>query len=107
MRFPSLVLCLAIALAGAGGCRSTQSVGQQVDDSLITSKINAKLAADEDVEMRNISVQTDEGVVTLTGRVENTTAKQEAERLARDTDGVRSVRNLLNVGDLGDVGSER
>jgi hyperosmotically inducible protein len=107
MRTPSLLLCLALAIAGASACSSTQSAGRQVDDSVITTKINAKFAADEDVRLRDVAVQTDEGVVTLTGRVEDLAEKSEAERLARQTEGVRSVRNLLSVGDRSDVGAER
>ena len=107
MRIPSLFMCLALLMAGASACRSTQSVGRQVDDSVITTKINAKLAADEDVRMRDVAVQTEEGVVTLTGRVEDRAEQQAAERVARDTEGVRSVRNLLSVGDRSDAGAAR
>ena len=75
MRFSSLLLCLALVMAGASACRSTQSVGRQIDDSMITTKINTKLAADQDVRMRDVAVQTEEGVVTLTGRVESATRR--------------------------------
>jgi osmotically-inducible protein OsmY len=36
-------------------------------------------------------------VVTLRGAVESATAKEEAERVAKTTDGVKRVRNLLKV----------
>lgn len=94
----TLVLVFALLLTGA--CRTTETLGRQVDDSVITSKLNAKLAADPDVNMRDVAVQTDEGMVTLTGRVENVRAKSEAERLARQIDGVRGVRNHLAVGPM-------
>jgi len=37
--------------------------------------------------------------VTLQGRVEDAEARAKAEQLARETDGVRRVINLLKVGD--------
>lgn len=107
MRITWLLLSLSLAMVGTSACRSTQSVGRQIDDSVITTKINAKFAADQDVRMRDVAVQTEEGVVTLTGRVEDRAEQQAAERLARDTEGVRSVRNLLSVGDRSDAGASR
>jgi osmotically-inducible protein OsmY len=47
--------------------------------------------------MVDVSVQTDEGTVTLTGRVENEMAHHQAVSLARDTEGVRSVRDRILV----------
>jgi len=44
-------------------------------------------------------VDTNEGVVTLQGRVEKEAARSKAEQLARETDGVRRVINLVKVGD--------
>ncbi|HVP29161.1 MAG TPA: BON domain-containing protein [Myxococcota bacterium] len=91
---------LAILLAGAclQGCRTTEPIGRQVDDSVITSKIDAKFATDPNVPLVDIAVQTDEGVVTLTGRVPDAKMKTEAERIALETEGVRSVHNLIHVG---------
>ncbi len=48
----------------------TPARGLQLDDSVITNEVNAKLTTDRDANERDVSVQTDEGVVTLTGRVE-------------------------------------
>lgn len=94
------LLVATLALALAQGCRTTEPIGRQIDDTVITSKLNAKLAADPDVNLRDVSVQTDEGVVTLTGRVGSSQARSEADRLARETDGVSKVRNDLAVGSI-------
>jgi osmotically-inducible protein OsmY len=48
----------------------------------------------------NIDVDTQEGVVYLTGRVHSAKEKREAEDLAESTDGVRDVKNMLEVGDI-------
>jgi hyperosmotically inducible protein len=98
------VLLTVAVLLTLGACSSTQSTGQQVDDATITSKVKAKLTADPEVNPFNIDVDTDAGVVTLRGRVEDPEAKTEAAKLARNTTGVVSVRNEIRVGER--VGSE-
>jgi hyperosmotically inducible periplasmic protein len=76
------------------------SAGEMVDDGTITAKVKAKLAASAEINPFNVDVATAQGVVTLMGRVKTAAQKAEAERIARETDGVRDVRNLLAVGDL-------
>ena len=59
---------------------SGQSVGEFVDDSIITSKIKARLAAEKDTSAMHITVDTDKnGVVVLSG-----TARSQAE-IDKDT----------------------
>ena len=97
----------ALAIAGLGfcavpmlqSCSSTQPVSTQMEDAEITSKIKAKYLGDSDVKGLDISVETQEGVVYLTGRVASQHEKDEAERIARDTDDVRDVVNHIQVGD--------
>ena len=96
------VVCLALVLAlSLGACSSTKTAGTQVDDAAITAKVKAKLAADGDVNPFNIDVDSNEGVVTLQGRVAKEEARTKAEQLARETDGVSRVINLIKVGDNG------
>src|SRR6185503_14676316 len=76
------------------------SGGQMVDDGTITAKVKAKLAASAEINPFNVDVATSGGVVSLVGRVKTAEQKAEAERIARATEGVRGVRNLLEVGDL-------
>jgi osmotically-inducible protein OsmY len=77
-----------------------QTLGEKVDDASVTARVKAKIAASSQLNPFNIQVNTVDGVVSLTGRVHSESEKAEAERLARETDGVRRVRNLLEVGDL-------
>ena len=100
LRVPVVCFVLMLALA-LGACSSTKTAGTQVDDAAITAKVKAKLAADGDINPFNIDVDTNEGVVTLQGRVAKEEARTKAEQLARDTDGVRRVINLVKVGDNG------
>jgi hyperosmotically inducible periplasmic protein len=95
----SLLVLALVAVASLAACSSTTTSGTQVDDAAITAAVKAKLATDGDINPFNIDVDTNEGVVTLQGRVEKAEARTEAERLARTTDGVRRVINLIKVGD--------
>ncbi|HEX2223500.1 MAG TPA: BON domain-containing protein [Thermoanaerobaculia bacterium] len=93
-------LCLLVTFTLAlGACSSTQTAGEQIDDAGITAAVKAKLAADGDINPFNIDVDTVDGVVTLTGKVAQAEARSKAESLARDTDGVKRVNNLITVGD--------
>lgn len=98
LRASFVCFTLAILLA-LGACSSTRTPGTQVDDAAITAAVKAKLAADGDINPFNIDVDTNEGVVTLQGRVDKEEARSKAEELARGTDGVRRVINLVKVGD--------
>jgi osmotically-inducible protein OsmY len=61
------------------------------------AKIVAKLLTDKDTPERKINVDVDHNVVTLRGNVDTVEAKTEAERLAKETDGVKRVNNMLKV----------
>ena len=74
-----------------------RTLGDRIDDTWITSKINAKLTADPQINPFNIDVDTKDGVVTLRGKVATKVAKREAEQLARDTKGVVRVNNMVEV----------
>lgn len=98
LRISVVVLAVVMAL-GMVACSSTRTPGTQVDDAAITAAVKGKLAADTDINPFNIDVDTNEGVVTLQGRVEKAEARTKAEQLARETDGVARVINLIKVGD--------
>jgi hyperosmotically inducible periplasmic protein len=74
-----------------------ETVGDSVDDAWIHAKIVGKLITDLTTPERKINVDVNHNMVTLRGTVENATQKQEAERIARETDGVKGVNNLLKI----------
>lgn len=100
-KLTSLVLTLAVlgTVPVIEGCKTSQPARTQMSDAAITTKVKAKFTADSEVAARNVDVNTEEGTVYLTGRVKTQHEKDEAERLARETDGVVRVVNHLNVGD--------
>lgn len=75
-----------------------RTVGDWVDDTLISTRLKAQLIADTDVRASDIDVSSSQGVVTLIGRVRTTAVKQDAERIARGIPGVTDVHNELVVG---------
>jgi hyperosmotically inducible periplasmic protein len=75
-----------------------RTVGDWVDDTLISSRLKAQLIADTDVRASDVDVSSSQGVVTLIGRVRTTAVKQDAERIARGINGVTDVHNELVVG---------
>ena len=76
---------------------SNRSVGQFVDDASITAAVKAKLVADSVVGGLKIDVDTKDGVVSLNGPVKNQEEKDTAIRLARETNGVKDVKDNLVV----------
>jgi hyperosmotically inducible protein len=71
--------------------------GAVVDDAAITTKVKSALAGDPRTKAHQVNVETHEGVVQLSGFVDNAEAKSTAEQLARAVDDVKSVDNELSV----------
>ena len=74
-------------------------------DEWITMKVQSKYFLDTTVKGRKIDVDAESGVVTLTGAVGSAAEKQQAEQLARDTEGVTRVVNQLKVSATGGGGA--
>jgi hyperosmotically inducible protein len=68
-----------------------------VTDAALTAAVKTKLLADPEVGGLKIDVDSKEGVVTLIGNVKSQAEKDEALRLARETDSVRNVVDQLTV----------
>jgi hyperosmotically inducible periplasmic protein len=68
-----------------------------VKDSWITSKAKMKLVADKRTKARQIKVETQSGVVTLRGKVASGDERAAAEEITKGVDGVKAVRNTLEV----------
>jgi hyperosmotically inducible periplasmic protein len=68
-----------------------------VNDSWLTAKTKIALAADSRVKGRQIEVETTEGRVVLRGKVDSDTAKRAAEGITAGLDGVKTVKNELQV----------
>ncbi len=119
-------LAVSIALAACNRQESQQTAGQKLDsvleetrdkvedardatsdavkatrtaisDSVITASVKARLAADAELKVLDIQVETSSGRTVLRGRAPNAQAKDRATRIASSVDGVTSVDNELQV----------
>lgn len=78
---------------------SLPTTGHATDrsDAWITTKIKVALLTTRDLSSRNIHVDTVDGRVTLYGTVSSPTEKAEAEQSLKSVDGVREVRDFLQI----------
>jgi hyperosmotically inducible protein len=102
----SLVIAAPLAVRGAESTMdemkdkaksATQDAKTVVSDSWVTSKTKIALFADERVKGTQVSVDTQQGVVHLRGKVDSDDAKTAAAEVARNVEGVQSVKNDLQV----------
>ena len=102
MNTPRLVISAALAatlvvLSGCAVTRGQESVGAYVDDAAITTSIKARFVDNRQVDAASIKVETLNGTVLLSGFAKNGNERIAAETIARNTSGVRNVRNEIIV----------
>jgi hyperosmotically inducible protein len=107
-----LAAALAAPLAGyAADSNETsppkrESAKEFVADSVITSRIKADYAKDREVSAMKIKVDTDKGVVKLSGTAKSQAEADKAVSIAKSIKGVASVVSDIKVGSAADtVGS--
>lgn len=82
-----------IAVKQGGG----STAGEVIDDSILTAKVKAALIESSDTKAHQINVETNQGVVQLSGFVDNAAAKTAASSVAKSVTGVKDVKNELSV----------
>jgi len=93
-----LVILMVIAtFAGCASTRTSESTGEYIDDSVITTKVKSLLGADDFLKSFQIGVETFQGTVQLSGFVNSQKAVDKAVEITRSVKGVKSVRNNLIV----------
>jgi osmotically-inducible protein OsmY len=94
----SMLSSIAVVLV-LSGCQAItgDTLGQNIDDTTITTSVKAKLAADKGSSVTRVQVDTNRGVVALTGTVESAADRARAEQIVRGVSGVRGVANNLLV----------
>lgn len=96
----ALLIAAVLGSTAMAGCTSTatkQSAGEVVDDGVVTAKLKAKLIDDPVTKAYQINVDTFKGTVQLSGFVDSAEARSRATQLAKDTDGVKDVKNSLQI----------
>jgi len=75
----------------------TEATKEYLDDAALTTKVKAALVADKETKASEVKVETDKGVVHLTGTVDNQQMAARAEDVAKSVKGVQSVKNDLHA----------
>lgn len=91
---------IAVLMAAALGCASSSkqdSAGAYIDDSWITTKVKAEILNEPTLKVNQISVETVNHVVQLSGVVDSAASRNKAVAIARSVKGVTSVKNDLQV----------
>ena len=90
---------LVVIVALMSGCQAMtgSTAGQNVDDSTITASVKTKLATEKLSTLTRVEVDTVRAVVSLNGMVESAETRSRVEALVRQVDGVKGVRNNLQV----------
>lgn len=102
-----LLLALLVAAATPAFAQTTndqateqgrQKNNEYVSDATLTTKVHTALANDVGMRtMYSINVDSDNGVVTLKGKVDSEATRQRAGDVAKRVSGVNSVKNELQV----------
>jgi hypothetical protein len=88
-----LVIFLAVILTS-----STMGCARKPDDAKVSSEIQNKFSQDSGLSSKQLTIQASNGVVTLTGFVDNDAQRAVAARQAASVEGVKEVVNNLQVG---------
>ena len=92
------ILAFGVATALALGVAGTGCGNERVSDATISESVSKRLDEAPKLAAADIRVETENGMVTIDGRVAGQEQRDEAERIARSTAGVKAVANLIEVG---------
>ena len=76
---------------------STITVGNTVDDGVVTSRVKTALLGDESTKSRDIAIVTRKGEVQLSGFVDNQQQIDRAIEITRGIEGVSGVNNEMSI----------
>ena len=99
-RTAALLLAAMMSAGLVAACTSTptqQAAGEAIDDGVLTAKVKAALIEDPVTKAHQINVETFKGQVQLSGFVETDEARTRALQLARDVEGVKKVKDAMEV----------
>ena len=93
------VALVLVVLFFMTGCQAMTgaTLGENVDDGNITTSVKTTLASDKLVTLTRVGVETNNGIVYLTGEVETAEQRSRIGSLASEVKGVKKVVNNLQV----------
>lgn len=93
-------LLAALMLTQVAGCATSgrqASVGEYIDDTVITAGVKAAILNEPTLKVSEINVETFKGVVQLSGFVSSADSVSTASSVARTVRGVKSVKNDIRL----------
>lgn len=98
----NIVVALALlgfvpAAASCAGGATEESTGEYVDSAVISAKVRTEIARDDRLSIFDIDVTTYKNVVQLSGFVSSPEMKERAGEIASTVEGVREVRNNIQI----------
>lgn len=99
MRVMGMLVMVGVMAGAVSACESTtgKTMGQNVSDASISTAVQTKLTGDRVSNFTRVDVDTERGIVQLSGVVPSSEQKSRAEELTRQVNGVRRVNNNLQV----------
>lgn len=91
------VACTLVMASGCAVTRDQQTAGAYIDDTVITATVKTRLLDNDNVAGTSITVETLNGTVMLSGFAKDALERTTAERIAREVEGVKSVKNEIVV----------
>ncbi|RUO45355.1 division/outer membrane stress-associated lipid-binding lipoprotein [Idiomarina aquatica] len=91
------VVATGAAALGVSSVTDPRTIGSQLDDQTIEMKANAKLGNDEQLGEYRLRVVSYDQNVLLIGQVPNEAARQRAERIISDTNGIDNIFNQVRI----------
>ena len=91
------VLLLGAVCAGCTPLPTQQPAAEAIEDGVVTARIKERLTEDPLTSPHAIKVETFRGTVELSGFVETNRVRSRALELAKDVDGVKRVRDAMDV----------
>ena len=93
----ALALALTAPLASCAAVEGQETAGQYAGDSATTTKVKAAIIQEQSLKGFQISVETMQGTVQLSGFVNTRAQKDQAGKIAAGVSGVKAVQNNVLV----------
>ncbi|MFL6565686.1 MAG: BON domain-containing protein [Burkholderiales bacterium] len=93
----SFAVAFCAAVLGLAGCASTPGHNNYFDDAMVTARVKKAIFDEPALKVTDISVKTENAVVSLSGAVKSRNDRTKAAEVARHVDGVKLVKNELKI----------
>ena len=95
--FMAVLMVFGLALFSSHASMAGETAGEYIDDSTMTTQVNAIIVQDPDAHYFKIDVTTTQGDVVLQGFVNSKETEERLVTKIREIKGVKSVKSLLKV----------